>query len=241
MGYSASVEKGYSMSNNETQTTQSIPFVPNFRRRGKIAKLCRKTRDLLHLRLDQGLPDRLARALTAQITAALRRLNPSQSQPTNSTATGTMNPFYQRHARNCNCTAIAPELQSNCTRIAPELQQKPSNCTQLQQNHIGWGGGDLQHEATQPRGTANWCNRLAKPPAPVIVPISLRACFENRSRGLAAGRGGWLRCSVIDCLNMRPHRGRTDKSFNPILDDDSVPPGFPPHPCTKPHFPFPLH
>jgi hypothetical protein len=70
-------------------------------------------------------------------------------------------------------------LQSNCTRIAPELQQKPSNCTQLQQNHIGWGGGDLQHEATQPRGTANWCNRLAKPPAPVIVPISLNSLLTH--------------------------------------------------------------
>src|ERR1700677_655881 len=219
MGYSASVEKGYSMSNNETQTTQSIPFVPNFRRRGKIAKLCRKTRAPLPLRLDQGLPDRLARALTAQITAALRRLNPSQSQPTNSTATGTMNPFYQRHARNCNCTAIAPELQSNCTRIAAKTQQLHT----IAAKPYRVGGGDLQHEAPQPRGPANWCNRLAKPPAPVIVPISLRACFENRSRGLAAGRGGWLRCSGIDCLNMRPHRGRTDKSFNPILDDDSVP------------------
>ena len=36
----------------------------------------------------------------------------------------------------------------------------------------------------------------------------LRACFENISGGLAAGRGGWLRCSsVTDFLsNMRPRR-----------------------------------
>jgi hypothetical protein len=40
-----------------------------------------------------------------------------------------------------NCTRIAPELHHNCTTIAPELQQNPSNCTQLQQNHIGVGGG----------------------------------------------------------------------------------------------------
>src|ERR1700677_245794 len=39
-----------------------------------------------------------------------------------------------------NCTRIAPELRQNCTGIAPELQQNPSNCTQLQQNHIGVGG-----------------------------------------------------------------------------------------------------
>src|SRR6202453_2513381 len=94
-----------------------------------------------------------------------RSIRSQRSQPTNSTAPGTINPCYQRHDPNCNCTAIAPKLQSNCSRIAPELQQNASNCTQLQQKHIGVGGGGLQHEATQPRGTANWCNRVAKPPA----------------------------------------------------------------------------
>src|ERR1700678_991019 len=36
------------------------------------------------------------------------------------------------------------KLHQNCTRIAPKLHQNcsknPSNCTQLQQNHIGVGG-----------------------------------------------------------------------------------------------------
>jgi hypothetical protein len=81
----------------------------------------------------KGKLGRLPPALRERLT---QRLNPSQSQPTNSTAPGTINPCYQRRERNCNCTAIAPKLQSNCTRIAPELQQKPSNCTQLQHNHI---------------------------------------------------------------------------------------------------------
>jgi hypothetical protein len=109
-------------------------------RRGPAALLCRQT----------------ARRRTPVIVPF------SPKRPVSPTTHGTMNPCYQRRDRNCNCTAIAPKLQSNCRTIAPELQQNPSNCTQLQQNHIGVGGGDLQHEATQPRGTANWCNRLAK-------------------------------------------------------------------------------
>jgi hypothetical protein len=103
---------------------------------------------------------------------------PPKSQPT-SFAPGTMNPCYQRHDRNCNCTAIAPKLQENCTRIAPELQQNPSNCTQLQQNHIGVGGGDPQHEANQPGGTAIWRNRVAKPPGPNSVLTSTPPCFRT--------------------------------------------------------------
>src|SRR5688572_1655850 len=35
----------------------------------------------------------------------------------------------------------------------------------------------------------------------------LRACLKNISEGLAAGQGGWLRCSsVTDFANMRPRR-----------------------------------
>ena len=78
-----------------------------------------------------------------------------------------------------NCSKIAVELHQNCTRIAPELQQKPSNCTQLQQNHIGVGGGDPQHEANQPGGTAIWRNRVAKPPGPNSVLTSTPPCFRT--------------------------------------------------------------
>src|SRR5688500_2470154 len=35
----------------------------------------------------------------------------------------------------------------------------------------------------------------------------VRACLKNISEGLAAGQGGWLRCSsVTDFANMRPRR-----------------------------------
>src|SRR5260221_2447801 len=38
------------------------------------------------------------------------------------------------------------------------------------------------------------------PASPDLPTFALRACFENIPVGLAAGRGGWLRCSsVTDC------------------------------------------
>jgi hypothetical protein len=100
-----------------------------------------------------------------------------------------MNPSYQRHEGNCNCTAIAPKLQENCTRIAPELQQNPSNCTQLQQKHIGVGGGDPKYEATQPGGTANMCN------FPQFT-VSIRILFLGRAPGISTAYDGSSICEV---------------------------------------------
>jgi hypothetical protein len=71
----------------------------------------------------------------------------------------------------CNCTKIAVELHQNCTRIAA----KPQQLHTIAAKPYRGGGGDPKHEANQPGGTAIWCNRIAKPPGTVILPIQAQS------------------------------------------------------------------
>src|ERR1700678_2233455 len=100
-------------------------------RNGKIGRLPPALREQLNQRLSEGQSNStLVSSLHALPEVPANQLNsPRNHEPLLSAP----QPQLQLH---CNCTKIAVELHQNCTGIAA----KPSNCTQLQQNHIGVGG-----------------------------------------------------------------------------------------------------
>ena len=106
----------------------------------------------------KGKIGRLPHALRERLN---QRLNPSQIPAEQLNSPRNFEPLL---------SAPRPQLQShcNCTKIAANPQQLHTIAAKTYRG----GGGDPKHEATQPGGTANWRNRIAKPPGPVIVPFS---------------------------------------------------------------------